>query len=122
MSPEVFEAIIERRIGLIRSVLAAKGREYAPGADRLNNFRRQSEMERKPMADIARTLMGKQITSIQDMIDSRADYPQAVWDEKIGDVVNYCILIEAIVWESKVHGDGENWPPLSSVITAASLG
>ena len=94
-----FDKLVERRIGLIRDVLAAKGAEYATpfGDDRLHNFRRQAEMQRTTMAKTAWSLVAKQIVSTQDMIESGKQYPGHLWDEKLGDIINYAILIEAIV-------------------------
>lgn len=94
-----FESVLDRRISLIRNTLLQKAKEYATRDDRLNNFRRLAEMQRVSMARAAWGLVGKQIVSVQDMIESGDTFSREEWDEKIGDVINYMILIEAIVAE-----------------------
>lgn len=105
MRTSEFDAIVERRLGLIKRTLITKGREYTlETGDRLNNFRRQAEMQRTTMEKTAWGLVCKQIISVQDMIESGAAFNRAVWDEKLGDIINYCILIEAIEVERACDG------------------
>lgn len=95
-----FDAILSRRLKAIDETLNAKAREYAYG-DRLSNFKRAAEIQRITPAQAAWNFLMKHIVSIQDMIESGDPYPREQWDEKLGDAINYLILIEAIVNESR---------------------
>lgn len=104
MNGKEFDALLDRRLDRTRTVLGIKADEYANpyDGDCLHNFRRQAEMQRTSMAKAAWALVSKQIISLQDMIESSLRYKRTQWDEKIGDIINYLILIEAIVQEDSL--------------------
>lgn len=104
MSPDTFNQLVEQRIEKIKKTLLKKGQEYAPTKDRLSNFRYGAMLQRVSMAECCRGFMTKHIVSVFDMIQNPAAYTQAQWDEKLGDMINYCILLEAIVNEHPNEG------------------
>ena len=94
MLSEEFDNILERRLTLIKEVLSSKGKEYSSGSDRLHNFKRAAVTLN---TTVEKALMGmaiKHYISILDMIESDKKYPIAVREEKIGDMINYLILLE----------------------------
>lgn len=97
-----FEKVLEKRIELTRKVLASKNKEYARGDDKLHNFKRGSARLKETPERYLMELNEKHLCSIMDMIDD-LDKGQcanmAVWEEKIGDAVNYLILLEALLVE-----------------------
>lgn len=93
-----FAEILEARLQSIRATLGRKAEEYSYG-DRLSNFKRAAEIQRITPAQAAWNFTMKHLVSVQDMIESRREYPEALWDEKLGDAINYLILIEALVKE-----------------------
>lgn len=101
-----FDAVVERRLDLIRKTLVIKGREYMRGDDRLSNFVNGARLLR---CTPERALLGyltKQAVSIVDFVhDAEAGVrrTQAEWDEKIGDCVNYLILLEAVAAEGRAR-------------------
>jgi len=104
MNQEKFDEILERRIELIRSVLSRKRAEYAPGGgDRLHNFKRAANMLSCSPERALVGMLSKHLVSILDMVDAidqRGEFP--LWElveEKIGDSINYLILIEAMIKE-----------------------
>jgi hypothetical protein len=96
---EQFDAILRERLRTIEAVLGQKAKEYARG-DRLHNFHRAAETLR---CTPARALVGfwmKHVVSLLDMVDDLdkgIEWPIAAWDEKLGDTINYLVLLEAIV-------------------------
>ena len=99
MQTEQFNKIVERRIELIRSVLATKEKEYAVSKDRLHNFNRAAEMLRCTREQALIGFMTKHLVSILDMVDSLFLPSKEKLEEKIGDSVNYLILLEASLKE-----------------------
>lgn len=105
MNQEQFDKILERRIELIKAVLSKKRAEYAGnGGDRLHNFKRAAAMlDCTP----ERALIGmatKHFVSILDMVDqvefNPSQFPSiAMIEEKLGDAINYYILLEAMLKE-----------------------
>lgn len=103
MQSAEFNEIIEAKLLEIQNTLLKKGKEYAPGAntDRLANFRKAAHLQSSNMKQALQGMQAKHIVSISDMIASGEDYPQEVWDEKIGDALVYYLLLTAVVIEEK---------------------
>lgn len=110
MKQDVFEELLNRRVNLIRQTLSAKAKEYAADEDRLHNFKEAAKLEGSHPADALRGMMLKHWVSIQDMVKyfGELGYNEppielserhAMIDEKIGDAINYLILLEAILRE-----------------------
>jgi hypothetical protein len=97
MTSERFDAILEERIGKMRSVLASKAKEYASPQDVLHLFKRMAELAGTAPAEACITLLSKHLVSVFDV--ARGDLHVALLDEKIGDAVNYLVLLEAILRE-----------------------
>jgi hypothetical protein len=107
MNHKWFDEILEDRISKIRKVLSKKAGEYSSGDDRLHNFKRAAALNCETPEKALAGMLTKHIVSIYDMIDdldsmSCPDY--AVWDEKLGDAINYCILLEALISE-RIHNN-----------------
>lgn len=96
MNNETFNTLLERRINLTCKVLARKSEEYSSSADRLHNFKRAAIIDNVTPAQALKGMYLKHLVSILDMIDSGEKPSQAWIDEKIGDSINYNILLEGI--------------------------
>lgn len=104
MTEKEFNEIINDRLKKIVLTLRAKGKEYAYNDDRLHNFKRAAEMLRCSHEKALMGMLAKHMVSIMDMVDeveAAGDnpYPMKLWEEKLGDAINYLILLEAIVKE-----------------------
>lgn len=96
------ELIINTRLEKTKELLLIKGREYIRNDDRLHNFRRASEMERKSMPRVLHGMLQKHLVSYYDMlddIDNGKTPSKALVDEKIGDIIVYFLLQEAVIDE-----------------------
>lgn len=104
MTNEAFEVIVENRIDKIRLVLTMKAKEYATSADRLHNFKHAASILRQSPAESCIAFLTKHVVSIYDMVfNVKYGNPPpkpATIDEKIGDAINYLILLEAILLET----------------------
>jgi hypothetical protein len=113
MTAEVFGVLLQERILQMRAVLGVKAKEYASSTDRLHNFKTAATL---PCAERGynmgsetpgQALMGmlrKHWVSVMDMVNGHAEdvqYTDKQIDEKIGDAINYLVLLEALLKERK---------------------
>jgi len=118
MQSENFDAVMENRILQIRRVLGLKATEYARG-DRLSNFKKAAKLVNCTPEKALSGFVAKHIIALMDFIDDIDKgivQTQDRWDEKIGDIINYMILLEALVTERS--GDKEEKPMLKKKIRA----
>jgi len=85
-----------------KRVLAAKQGEYSANQDRMHNFKASAILQGlvtvNNQESAAWNLVSKQITSVIDMVnDDKGIYPYNHIQEKIGDVVNYFLLLGAMI-------------------------
>lgn len=98
-----FEKIFEERVSQCREVLVEKAKEYADNRDRLHNFKAAGSLNHQGPEKALWGMATKHIISLADMIATDEDYPQAVWDEKIGDALNYLFLLDAVIRDLKIE-------------------
>lgn len=106
MDTNRFNKVVANRIQKIESVLSSKAKEYSSGVDRLHNFKVAALLGQNPITPEQALfgMMRKHLVSVIDIIEATAvgDYPSdALRDEKIGDTINYTILLEALLIERK---------------------
>ena len=97
-----FEKLLEERINMTRKVLASKNAEYASDDDKLHNFKRAAAMLNCTPERALVGMKAKHDVSILDIVDklSKGELPsKEVLEEKIGDSINYLILLEALIKE-----------------------
>lgn len=99
MDKATFDVIIEEQLARCYDLLVEKGKEYAPGADRLSAFKKAADLQGCTKAEAALGMMAKHLVSVTDMIQSRGHYTTSRWDEKITDSINYLLIIRAIIEE-----------------------
>lgn len=120
MNNAEFKLLLEKRLAIIKSTLSAKGDEYADeSGDRLSNFKSTGRMKNESPEKALQGMWAKQLTSIFDIIDLidkedaklrhffvirpfrklRERITKKLLDEKIGDAINYLILLEALIKE-----------------------
>lgn len=100
MNTENFEAVVNKRIAHITKTLKIKGKEYASDTDRLHNFYEGSKISGKSPTSVLDGMMLKHYISYRDIltnIEKGNIPPQDIIDEKIGDLINYFILFDAVV-------------------------
>lgn len=98
MNSQEFDNIVEERLVKIRDILGSKAKEYAVG-DRLYNFKRASEILRTSPQKALLGMLMKHIVSVIDLIEGSTKSTEYLINEKIGDSINYFILLEALLKE-----------------------
>ena len=98
---EFSTTVVERRLELIKTVLQSKGTEYGADITAFHNFEEAIgfSLHNKP-SSTAWEFMVKHLVSIKDIItayEKEGKLPtEAILQEKIGDAINYLILIEGL--------------------------
>lgn len=103
MTHQDFDLLLESRICKTKSVLASKASEYAT-TDRLHNFKRSGKISNRTPEQALMGMWTKHVTSLFDIVDDIAAgklASVAMVDEKIGDTINYLILLEALIAERR---------------------
>lgn len=109
MIQDSFERILKNRIFEMERVLGIKAKEYTRNADRLSNFKRAAAMLQTIPEKALMGMLSKHLVSIMDMVDdleAGISHQEIVWNEKLGDAINYFVLLEALLYErgfKKVH-------------------
>jgi len=102
ISDQVFKNIVENRISSIKNTLAKKEVEYASDGDRLHNFHVASKINNQTPAQALWAMATKHLVSIIDFINGKLDISNTeMVNEKIGDMINYLILLEACFEEER---------------------
>jgi len=98
MNTKDFNNIVNNRTKLINNVLASKAKEYAIG-DRLYNFKRAAEIQRTTPKKALLGMLAKHLVSVIDIIEDSIPATEHLIEEKLGDAINYLILLEALLKE-----------------------
>lgn len=110
-SSEVFNIILNDTIQNALNVLGQKAEVYARDDDRLHNFRKAESIinlvhNRGTPAYAAWCIAAKQLATITDILDNPESFGKFEIDEKFGDMINYLILMKAIVYELNAGNPG----------------
>lgn len=101
MIKTTFDAIVDEQLARCHDLLIEKGKEYAPGVDRLHAFKRAAALQGCTQGEAALGMMAKHLVSVTDMIQSHEHFTSSRWDEKITDSINYLLILRAIVEEQE---------------------
>lgn len=102
MRHEEFQKIFEERVETCRLVLIEKASEYATSKDRLHNFKKAAALNGVSVAEALWGMQTKHLISLADMVQDDYVFAQDVWDEKIGDALNYLFLLDAVIKDEKI--------------------
>lgn len=96
-----FEDCIENRIRNIREVLLVKAKEYATEDNRFHNFDVAARILNITPEQALQGMLVKHIVSVFDLIEwaeiGTSMLTKQIIDEKIGDTINYLILLEGLL-------------------------
>ena len=104
MNHETFCDLAAKRFQACQDILAAKSAEYSRSGDKLHNFKRAAAMMGCTPESALMGMLSKHIVSMLDIVDDigAGRIPdEALVDEKIGDWINYTLLLEALITERR---------------------
>lgn len=99
MKQKQFEEILESRITQIRKTLVSKAKEYATDEDQLHNFKVAAAIKDESASEALWGIAVKHLVSVIDLVEGNTKVTEYLVNEKIGDMINYLILLEAIFME-----------------------
>ena len=89
--------IVGERIKQINRVLNSKADEYATDGSAFYNFERAGQVNSESPKKALWGMATKHLVSVIDMVESDEYFDEDYIDEKIGDLINYLILLEGIL-------------------------
>lgn len=98
MTNEKYNEIIMDTVQKCLETLTSKKEEYAKGSI-FHNFEKAAALHGETKEMALRGMMSKHIISIYDMIPEAGNYTPEQWQEKIGDAINYLLILSAMVQE-----------------------
>lgn len=99
MDVATFNVIVDEQLKRSTDVLLAKQREYAPGEDRLHNFKLGANYLQCTPKQACLAYLTKHLCSVSDMVGSNKEYAIEMWNEKITDSINYLLLLRGLIEE-----------------------
>ena len=108
MKTEIFNEVVKRRLEQCQKTLIRKSDEYASDEDRLHNFKVAARMRNISPVKALDGMMIKHLVSMVDMInrmdtDDKYIPSQELVSEKLGDVINYTLLLECLIAERRIR-------------------
>ncbi len=101
MNNDIFTKLVNKRLDLTKDTLCAKAEEYARG-DRLSNFKQVAHLLGSTLEKALLGMVVKHIVATVDFIsdiDNGTVQPYERWNEKLGDIIAYMILLDALINE-----------------------
>ena len=102
-----FEEHIKETVNRSLNTLFAKSEAYNdPDGDRLRNFKVAAELQHTTPIKALAGMMAKHTVSVYDLIDKSDEgwIDWKTWYEKIGDSINYLLLLSAVIHEVDDQG------------------
>lgn len=98
---ELFGNSISEMVEKSIDTLIKKGKSYSSDEDRLHNFRVAAALQGISEKEALAGMLAKHLVSVFDMVKTDETRPRpyssTVWDEKIGDAINYLLILRAMV-------------------------
>lgn len=97
MKTQDFNNIVDEFLNKTRTTLVKKQDEYNLEVDRLGFFKRAAVMANTSPEYVLYCFLLKHLVSLSDMTTSRKKFPKELWDEKLGDIINYLLLLRGLL-------------------------
>jgi len=114
-----FNNVLDNRIELMQETLRNKGKEYQSSAkdEILHNFKTAARIIETTPEEALDGMMMKHYVSYRDMLanikEGKIPTKEHV-EEKIGDLINYFVLMEACIKERITEKENENAPLIAN--------
>lgn len=99
MRHDEFDKMVHGRLQACIKVLSSKDKEYSSDSDRLHNFKRAAAMLDCSPEKALEGMWVKHLVSVQDLINLPDNTTPELIHEKIGDTINYALLLEGLLTE-----------------------
>ena len=102
MTPSDFNIEVENACNRSKRLLIKKAIEYSQGEDRLDQFKKIAYLNSHSPTEALWGMASKHITSLADMTKDPKAYNLRKWREKLTDLRNYTILLDALLIDLEV--------------------
>lgn len=96
---EFTEQVVKPRLAEIAIVLNNKAKEYANEESAFYNFEEAARIDNTTREKALWGMFLKHFISVKDLKDGKLELSEKVIKEKIGDAVNYLIILEGMLME-----------------------
>lgn len=101
MDQTTFDQVVKKQMMRCEAVLQRKAKHYAvTGEDRLVQFKKMAILENQTVYDSLGGVMAKHVTKLYDMLTMPEEFKMKDFDETITDLMNYLILLKALIVEN----------------------
>jgi hypothetical protein len=103
VADQPFDVLVDRRIAHIKATIQKKGKGYATDDDRFHNFKAAGRKRNQTPEQALMGMMAKHEVLVDDLVEWAGTTPEKITtkliNEKIGDNINYLILLEGLLKE-----------------------
>jgi len=103
MSRAEFAIEADNSVSRRQSILIKKGVEYSQDDDRLGQFYRAGSVQGIHPTQALMGMAMKHVTSLADMVKNPSAYSLKKFNEKIADLRNYTILLDALLRDMNIE-------------------
>ena len=112
-----FNEVTKKRIDACLKTMTGKSEEYSTEQDKLHNFKVAAQLQNCTPITALAGMMAKHTVSVYDLVERQENglvVTKEMWDEKIGDHINYLLLLDALIsekFDEETEGACENSKP-----------
>ena len=103
MTNEEFAIEVDKSVSRSKYILIKKGVEYSQDNDRLGQFYRAGSVQGIHPTQALMGMAMKHVTSLADMVKNPSAYSLKKFNEKIADLRNYTILLDALLRDMDIE-------------------
>lgn len=97
MNADDFKSHVVEFVEKQLDLLLRKNGGYNDNSDALRNFKVVAVLNHQTPEQALWGMASKHVASIADMISSGQEFSAEIWDEKVGDLLNFMLLLRALV-------------------------
>ncbi len=99
MKSKTFDKLVADTLHSCESVMTSKEEEYSSGKDRFHNFKVAARMKGCTPIEALEGMKLKHDVSVKDLIDNPDTATERLLTDKIGDSINYLLLLKGLLIE-----------------------
>lgn len=99
MDNDTFTLLVDKQLNHCAQTLVKKGEEYASDVDRLHNFKVAARINGTTPEKALWGMYTKHLVSVMDLVEYPGHATEKLMFEKIGDSINYMVLLKALLVE-----------------------
>lgn len=123
MNNKRFHQVVERMISKCQDTLLKKGTDYSSDTDRLSNFKEAAKRKGITPYQVLGVYMDKHVTAVDNFI-SRGKLESEPIEDRLMDIINYCMLLVALIEDNDQALADDNWsriPPISNIRPSVTI-